>query len=177
MREEAIHFQGEEVARAVKEWWAELTQERAGKPADRAGRAQLRRCRSMFEAVACPAFHRLYHRLRRLGHRLDGRRLAPAAAVLAHVEMDTAPQGISSLATLMARPRPGSGQPRVSGLRFRRLLLVEDREELLPALSRVVRLLGGQAPVAPLAGDIYWWGERVKERWAYDYYAAAPRTD
>lgn len=183
MHKEQIDFRLPEVGRVMKEWWQELTQERPGKATDRAGRAQLKRCRSGLEVVMCPAFHRLYHRLQSFGT-VDGRRLAPAAAVLAHVkEPPDAPKKPNatpkklSLAILMASPRPGGSQPRVSGLRFRRLLLVEDSDELLLALVRVVRLLENKAPVDTLARDIYWWGERVKKHWAYDYYATAPQAD
>ncbi len=171
-----INFRQSETVKALEEWWSELSERRRGRRGRGGDRAQLRRCRSSLEVVACPAFHRLFHRLQPLG-RVDGSRLAPAAAVLAHVKGQPEGPGRTSFARTMASPRPGGDQPRVSGLRFRRLLALEDREELLVALVRIVRLLDGTAPVVSLADDIYWWGERVKERWAYDYYATAPQAD
>jgi len=154
--------------RALEQWWEGLK--------DRTGdRALLRRCRSALEVAACPYFHHLYRALQGLGYG-NGPQLAPAAAVLAHVRRR--PEGGErSLARMMASPRPGTERPRVSGLRFRRILVLDNRDDLLMSLVRVVRLLDGAAPVAGLANDIYFWGDAVKERWAYEYYAAAPQAD
>ena len=77
----------------------------------------------------------------------------------------------------MATPKAGSDRARVSGLRFRRLLKISDREELYQPLIRIVRLLGGQANILSLADDIYFWGENVRKNWAYAYYETAPSED
>jgi len=60
---------------------------------------------------------------------------------------------------------------KVSGLRFRRLLAINTREELYHAMIRIIRLLGGTVNVCDLAKTVYWWNEETKKRLAYDYYA------
>ena len=73
--------------------------------------------------------------------------------------------------------QPGRHDPkrgRVSGLRFRRLIRIEDRDELYPHLIRVLGLLDLRTDVVALARDVYLWNEPTRKRWAYDYYAQAP---
>lgn len=48
------------------------------------------------------------------------------------------------------------------------------REESYPLLIRIVRLLDGRVNLVSLANAAFWWNERTKRDWAYDYYAAAP---
>jgi CRISPR system Cascade subunit CasB len=96
----------------------------------------------------------------------------------ANLRRAAAPSGVvfsgASIAQQMATAKsPGAGA-RVSGLRFRRLLAVSDREVLYTLLIRVVRLLDGRVNLASLANAAFWWNERTKRDWAYDYYAAAP---
>jgi CRISPR system Cascade subunit CasB len=82
--------------------------------------------------------------------------------------------GGASVARQMATPKsPGASAP-VSGLRFRRLLAVSDRDELYPLLVRLVRLLDGRVNIVSLANSAFWWNERTKREWAYDYYATSP---
>jgi CRISPR system Cascade subunit CasB len=71
----------------------------------------------------------------------------------------------------------GEDRPRLSEARFRRLLEVGSGEEQVAAFVRLVRLLDGEMNVAVLATDFLDWtdpvrGERVRSRWAFDYYAA-----
>jgi CRISPR system Cascade subunit CasB len=97
--------------------------------------------------------------------------LAAVAGLAAHVKSHT---GGASIAQQMAAPKaPGAGA-RVSGLRFRRLLAVSDRDELYPLLLRVVNLLDGRVNLVSLANSTFWWNERTKKDWAYEYYTTAP---
>ncbi len=142
-------------------WWRAL-QERRG------DRASLRRCRSVLDVALEPAFHDL---LKRLGSRLkevDRDRVAAVAAILAHVEKD---EPAWSIAELMARPK--GDKPVVSDARFRRLLRLESPDELMHELVRVIGMLGGEAPVAPLASDLARWGDPIRKRWALAYYEKA----
>ena len=63
----------------------------------------------------------------------------------------------------------------MSGLRFRRLLKIEDRDDLYGAVVRTIRLLDGSVNIASLADGVYWWNERTKNNWAFDYYDKAPK--
>ncbi len=169
-----LDWKNSEVRQAVRVWWRSLED-------DRGGRAELRRCATAAEVALCPAFHRLLKALAET-RPCDPlppeqvRRLAPAAALLAVVRQDAEAGEPSylSLATLFAAPRKGGASAILSGLRFRRLLQAEDPARLWPLLLRAIHLLGDRAPVLGLAHDVTQWGEAVRQRWAQDYYAAAP---
>ena len=142
-------------------WWRELQDE------DRSGRAELRRCGTTADIAFTRPFHRL---LQWLGSRLaekDARRVALVAAVLSHVESDAAGE---SLAGRMGQPKAGSTEAVISDVRFRHLLTADDDDATLRELVRVVRQLGRVAPVDLLSRDLMEWNDRVRLRWARDYY-------
>lgn len=145
------------------EWWAGLDHARGD-------RAALRRCRSTQEVAFVPAFHRLRQNLSRIAP-LDAEKLAVVAGILSHVKKN---DPSLRFAQQMATPREGSDRARVSGLRFRRLLKVEDHEDLYGAVIRAIRLLDGSLNIASLADGVYWWNEKTKNNWAFDYYDKAP---
>lgn len=171
---------GPQARRIVEEWWRSLTQDRPGRPPDRGARAELRHCRGLVQVSLCEPFQKLYGRLEDLGvlDHCTGHQLAAAALVLAHVRTEVGPG--HGLGKAMAQPGKNPGQGRVSGLRLRRLLALDDLEGLAQALIRVVRLMDEAAPVANLAADVFEWAggargrEKVRQRWAYDYYANIP---
>jgi CRISPR system Cascade subunit CasB len=152
-----------DVQKVLLEWWQGLDHARGD-------RAELRRAATPTEIAFCPAFHQLLQSLRRFASPAPAS-LAIAVGVLAHVkEHDPA----TVFAAQMATPKAGSDHARVSGMRFRRLLKIPDREELYQPLIRTVRLLGSQANILSLADDIYFWGDNVRKNWAYAYYEKAP---
>lgn len=150
-------------AAALRRWHQELDQARGD-------RAALRRCASLSEIVFVPAYHRLYRALAPLGW-TDKLAVAAIAGLASQVRQDAPAQ---SLPRQMAQASPG-GSARISGLRFRRLLKQQTREDLYPALGRVLRALGGQVNLTDLAESVYWWNDRIRHRWAFDYYDAAPQ--
>lgn len=159
--------EGDESSELLASWWEGLDQ-------DRGERAALRRAAAPSEVAFGSSFHRLLGRLRGQGYSVGGdgtMALAAVAGLAAHVKSHI---GGASIAQQMATPKsPGAGA-RVSGLRFRRLLAVSDRDELYPLLLRVVRLLDGHVNIVSLANAAFWWNERTRREWAYDYYATAP---
>lgn len=160
----SLKFEDEPVRQIVSDWWTGLEE-------DRGGWAELRRCRSIEEVFNCQAYFDLYRALQKLAE--VGRvQLEAAAGLVAHVRSDATEA--RSLAWCMAESRPDSGRAKVSDLRFRRLLKIENRQELYPSLIRILRLLKYRAPVVSLANDVYYWGSAVRRRWAYDYYTNAP---
>lgn len=167
---EKLKFHDDWVSQRLTQWWEGLDK-------DRGGRAQLRRAHTAVEAALCPAFHGLVRDLK-LGPK-QAQRLALAAALLAWVRTNAEhDEHRPSLPYLMAEPGPGGATGKVSGLRFRRLLQARDQQELYDSLLRVIRLLGYRAPVVALARDVFYWGDKIRENWAYEYYALAPdRTD
>jgi CRISPR system Cascade subunit CasB len=149
-------------------WWKSLDQE------DRAGRAELRRCRTVAEVAFTPPYHRL---LKRLGSRLgegDAKRVAVAAAILAHVEDE--PADGCSLPRQMATPKGDGQAPTINDTRFRHVIRNEEPDELLREMVRIVRQLDRTASVDPLFRDIVTWSERTRARWVRDFYEATSKS-
>jgi CRISPR system Cascade subunit CasB len=142
-------------------WWDALDK-------DRGERARLRRCHTLAEVAFSPAYHRLRQVLERYG-RVDYDGLALVAGLCVRVRTST---DSGSVAEQMATGKP-DGSARVSGLRFRRLLKVKEKEELFGAMTRVVALVGGTANIQSLAQSVYFWNDRTRKDWAFEYYSKA----
>lgn len=152
----------------LQSWWSELKDRRA----DRAG---LRRCKSTLEVVLQPGFVDLLRRIEEqkaayIAGDWQVQRLALIAGVLSGIEQEAT----ASAAYIMAMPRSGGDASRVSQLRFRRLLVIQDPEELLIAWKRMLRLMDNQANIPDLAHRLYWWNDRIRREMALEYYRNAP---
>jgi CRISPR system Cascade subunit CasB len=193
------HFAAEEVPDSTdvkvlaRAWWQHLEEHKDE-------RAALRRCASLEEIQ----WQRGYHRLLRYVDRpiTSSTRIALVAGILAHVKTDrvaaedqasepetpvpkigkreksTAKEDQPpSLARQMARETEAS-RAVVSGLRFRRLIALEDADDLYRPLVRIVQQLGRKADVkidvARLAGDLFYWSNEMRKQWAEDYFLNAP---
>ena len=140
----------------VRAWWRELQN-------DPGGRAQLRRATNLLEVFFCPAFHRLLHMVS--GARDD---LALAAGVLACVREEGGPD---CLAQALAAPKAAGGRACMSGLRFRRLIGIDDREDLLRQMRRSLALAGNRAQPGSLARDLCSWSQPwLRKNWTQVYY-------
>jgi CRISPR system Cascade subunit CasB len=158
------------------DWWK-------GLDAAKGDRADLRRAENPLRIAFNPAYHELLHRLQEAGYRLgaDGcERLALLAGLSVHVKqhLDSA-----QLAALMGNPHSAGEKARVSELRFRRILATDDLGELYVLLRRAISLLDGTANLIDLARVIFLWRPIAEQHsydprkeWAYEYYAAAPRS-
>lgn len=148
-------------------------------------RAQLRRCDSAVDAAAVPAAVALARRLGAFKGEEEDWRVTAAldlARVLAHVRehMPEPPMraaGWKTFAGDRTESEAGDDRPRLSEARFRRLLTTGPGEEQVAAFVRLIALLDGTANVAALGADFLdwshpWRGERVRKRWAEDYFAA-----
>jgi CRISPR system Cascade subunit CasB len=69
------------------------------------------------------------------------------------------------------------GSAPLSGLRFRRLVQIEDRAVLFRKLIRTLRLLGGRANVADLADAVFFWNDKRRRDWSLAYYQHAPSDE
>lgn len=164
-------------------WWQRLRDPRRGDPGTL---AQLRRSRGTLEALRVREAYTLAHRVgggRREASDRHVRASADLARVLAHVKTHDPRQhpmqaaGWKRFAGSQRESDAGADRPALAEGRFRRLMLTGDGEEKVTAFTRLVALLGGTVNVAALANDFLLWnhpahGDRVRERWAFLYYAA-----
>lgn len=147
---------------ALSKWWLALND-------NRGDRAELRRCSTLAEVAFTPAYHRLRLDLMKFGA-VNANSLALVAGLAARVKNSI---GGNTLAEQMATGK-SDGSARVSGLRFRRLLKLKEREELFTAMGRVISLLGGAVNLQSLADSVYYWNDRTRKQWAFEYYTKSP---
>lgn len=156
----------------LKDWWLTLQNHRGD-------RAELRRARSPDDAALIPVTIDLVTRLR--GTDISGHggwigRVPAIAGLAAHLNPN-APDAVLHDATPLAErmAAPKGDRPRVSELRFRRLLRT-PRTELYRPMIRVLSLLDGRANLYELAESLFWWGPRIQREWAYLYFPKLPKT-
>lgn len=182
--------------KTLRDWWRAL-QPRAKDAASvgpfvmlgRADSAKLRRCQEPGDVLLESAFHRLAQRMttQEPGEGTprfadDFTAFALVAGVLAHVKDDA--NNNMSFAFLLGQTGDGD-RPLLSELRFQRLQTSVDETDFYRQAIRAVKLLNGRADVVTLANDLLAWvweyrdghgtkpKERLKVRWASDYYRAA----
>ena len=148
------------------DWWRTLVPDdqgsKASKGHQRAALARLRRARDAIDVMIEPEALRL---IQRLPHQRD--RVTTVAGVLAFV---TAHEPSRSIIRSVGRSAFEEDKSALlSENRFRRLLQLRT-DELLDPMRRLVRLNKGRANVRDLAESILFWGERVKQRWIFEYY-------
>lgn len=178
--------EGSPEGQALREWWCQLhgyegtpdgvrlAQLRyAGlQPGWPGVRAELRRAQNVLETVFCRGYQQLRAALPNTCR--DESRLTAVVRVLAHVkELPPAERLWTSLATRMGSGKSeGDDTPLVSELRFKRLLRTDDRQEFADLLIRFLPIVDNTANPLTLAGDIWFWNEATRKRWANDYYQA-----
>lgn len=163
------------------EWWSRLTDKKSG---DAGARARLRRSRSTGDAFGERAALALARRLQSVKPKPSPDRALDLARVLVHVRehVSITPMRAVGWKTFpydRTEAEGGGERPVLSETRFRRLMKAEhDNDELVVAFVRLVRLLDGNCNVARLAEDFLYWGDRSRERMAFEYYAAgSPVSD
>jgi CRISPR system Cascade subunit CasB len=144
---------------------------------DRAAFAELRRCADLFDIVFVPAFGRLRRRMAVAADDEKGlRKVADIAALLAHVKEDDERRLARALGTA-----PGQSadldSTTMSPARFRRLLQADEPADRLRRLIRAVKILKGRANVADLADAVWFWGDWMKQDWAFRYLGETPPTE
>lgn len=147
---------------ALATWWQALND-------NRGDRAELRRCTTLAEVAFTPAYHRLRLSVGKFGAPHDDG-LALVAGLSARVKCDSA--GVTFVEQMATGKADGSA--RVSGLRFRRLLKTKESDELFTAMGRVVALLGSSVNLQSLANSVYFWNDRTRKQWAFEYYSKSP---
>ena len=157
----------------ARQWWAELNGKTDRRKANRGALANLRRCRKPVDALMVPATFNLMQRL----PKTDKDRVAVLCIVLAHIRDDASPSVARSIGRTSLADEDSA---LLSEGRFRRLLQSEGNQELLANMVRLVRHMKGKVNIADMAETILYWGDRTRQRWAFDYYAVsnvAPKTN
>jgi len=65
--------------------------------------------------------------------------------------------------------------PKVSELRFRRLLQ-RERDDLYGAMIRILQKLDQTANLPDLFNSVFYWGDPVRKRWAFEYFPNTPES-
>lgn len=152
----------------IHDWWSGLNAPtEPGQPSRRGELAQLRRCKTLEEVLFAPAYHALYHRAFAAGWG-DRLRVAALAGLLAHLKGEIASP--KSFAAFLATPSALGLGPRVSELRFQRLMKEKELAGFYPVLLRILHLAGDKAPVPDLIQGVYFWGDTKRRDWTFAYY-------
>jgi len=149
---------------------------------DKGTRAELRRCRSISEVAITPAFSRMCRQVEKLmpTNFPWESRLAAVLGLISHLDPNEkntvlAKQDNGKYVELFIEPMTylSGDRPILSELRFRRLLQ-REKNDLYPAMIRVLRLLGGNANLFGLAESVFYWGDKIRKRWAFAYFPNVP---
>lgn len=151
----------------IRDWWFTHVADRHSGAA-RGLSARVRR-RTSIEILAEPQVQALAASL----HTRDADRLVRLVRVLAELRGSAQ----TSLPRLLGQ---GGEQKTLSPARFQALMRAEG-EDLTTALIRAIRALGPAdaraCAIAALARDLWFWDDRTRARWSFDYFAApAPES-
>ncbi len=164
----------------VLEWWNGLQPktDKSGKvtsPGDPGALARLRRASSPIDALTEEQAIRL---AKRLGASLDDQarlaRIGALAAVLTHVKTHR-DKDDKKRAQHMARqlgPDSKGDNAVMSSLRFQRLIAAREPADLMREMRGAVKLLKGTANIRDIGDAFYWWSDKTRIAWTYDYWGA-----
>lgn len=161
-------FRDQQSKKIILSWWKGLED-------NKGDRAKLRRAGKPSEVVFVEIYHKLYYDLISQGYKIDKEKLAAIAGLISNVKEN---ENNGRFAQQMAEKKTGD-KAVVSSLRFRRLLQIEDEDidDLYIKMIRIIRLLDGRVNIGSLAESVYWWKDKTRKEWAYDYYEKAPNED
>jgi CRISPR system Cascade subunit CasB len=162
--------QPDAIGAAAFDWWRARIAADTGEARGLA--ARLRRDGSPLAVLSEPAVHGLARALQGadagLRSSLEGG-WAMRLAALAHVLAAVGAHEPEPLARLWGQGDP----PRLSRLRFQRMLRETDTTALAVAVRRALPLAGGRCNVARLAQDLLRWDEAARIRWCFDYFGGS----
>ncbi|MBG0774935.1 MAG: type I-E CRISPR-associated protein Cse2/CasB [Desulfovibrionaceae bacterium] len=174
----------EEFQKTFRKWWksvsgfreASADQEEEREAPDRGMRAELCRAKSPLEVCMTAAFGGgLLPLLEARGIGVAEAELVPLAMLAgigAHVR--TPVEG-TPFARLMAAPaREGGGTAAVAPARFRKLLRIQEPDDLYTMLVRLVKMTGQRTNFKSLAWACFKWDDATRVEWAKNYYNALP---
>lgn len=161
----------------ILEWWENLKQ-------NKGDRAEIRRCKNLEEIQKTSAYQRCYWQLKKhftQEQQVPSReQMSIIIGLASHIEdndtkyidTDSKKEKEYYFAYQMAAPKgkEKDAPPKLSELRFRRLLKIKDREKLYHFLIQVVRMLDKKVNLLDLLSIAYFWGDKAKTNLAYKYY-------
>jgi CRISPR system Cascade subunit CasB len=155
----------------ARRWWKEITDTTRG---DRGALAMLRRCDSPTDAVTITPAIDLARQLARVSSEERFRDALGLAIVLANARRES-DKRLMKAAGWKSFPGDRAGtdsaeRPVLSELRFRRLLQTGS-DGKIEAFRRLIRMLDGSVNIYDLAESYLYWGEKTKQRWAFEYFA------
>ncbi len=154
----------------VKWWYATLGRDDG---LARHNRARLRRCMEPMDALLIESVHDLGQRLNLAGFKgVNSDKLALVAIGISHVNESNIKS--NKLAELFGC-RPSKDAPRtLSEQRFQTLIRTTDQRELILPLRRSLALVRhNSVNVGMLASDLFYWGERTRIEWCFQYFGAS----
>lgn len=148
-------------------WWRNAIDADTGRA--RRTRAALRRADTPLAVLGVSAVHELHGALSEAGHGMHHRpdwpdRLAVIAVALAHVK-----DGRGAAA---ARRFGAGDPPPLSAIRFNALIRAEAPRDVMRPLVRALKVIDGGTDVRRLVKDLYWWNDRIRTEWCFEYYGA-----
>ena len=148
LKKPILFEEGHPASDFIIEWWSSLGQ-------NKGDRAEIRRCKNLKEVQMSSAYQRCYWQL--IKHFAQEKRvpsreqMATIIGLAAHIEKndskcidtDSKKEKEYYFAHQMAAPKVKgkNAPPKLSELRFRRLLKIKDREKLYHFLIQVVRIV------------------------------------
>lgn len=146
------------------EWWKNLEN-------NKGDRAELRRCHNVSEIIMTPAYHRIYRWLVsvELPDEPANDRIPVLVALAAQIKNHVPSNNADIFPKALSQKVAGSDRPRLSANRFRSILQLDAPDELLTGLRRSLPLIDSVSDIRDLAHAVYYWGDKIKRRWAYAY--------
>ncbi|MCY3756658.1 MAG: type I-E CRISPR-associated protein Cse2/CasB [Acidobacteria bacterium] len=156
------------IGEIVITWYRSSLHQNSG--AARTARARLKRCISPAEALAVAETHELNTLLKRYGERPSVDQLALLAIIFARLRSVNGEKLAAKFGTRTMK----DGPRKLRELRFQALIRVRTRRDLIAPLRRALAVLGPDPSCngRALAEDLYFWNDRVRSAWCFQYFGA-----
>lgn len=179
-KEPKIFEEGHPTSVFILEWWKNLKQ-------NKGDRAELRHCKNLEEIQKASAYQRCYWHVKKYFTQEKGvpsrEQMSIIIGLASHIEdndtkyIDTDSKNEKeyyfAYQMAAAKGKEKDAPPKLSELRFRRLLKIKDREKLYRFLIQVIRMLEKRVNLLDLLSIAYFWGDKAKTNLAYKYYENA----
>jgi CRISPR system Cascade subunit CasB len=160
----------------ILEWWKNLAHNKGDS-------AEIRRCKSLSEIELTSAYQRFYWGFLKTFKtdewKASQEKTALFIALIVYIKEDKRSYQNDKNETAFdyfAYQISQGEKPKLSELRFRRLLKITDNEKLFRFLIQVIRLLDRKVNLLDLIKITYYWNDETRKYLAYKYYEKANLT-